>query len=232
MFSIQFNNYNSYKDLGLIAEHRPNIPIPEKNIRHIYIQGSNGTLIEDLGTYKDIEIPITFGFKEKEKFLDKCRFIKHWLNNIKNRKLILNDDADMFYKVKYVRTNNIERSMRTLGKLTVTFISEPFKYLEDEIIEMNDNMNIYNPGTFKSQPYIKMFATGDITLNINNEIVKFNGIEDYIELDSEIQECYKDTLNCNNKMTGEFPTLKTGKNNISWTGNVNKIEITPRWRCL
>lgn len=39
MFSIQFNNYNSYRDLGLVVEHRPNIPAPERNVNNIYIPG-------------------------------------------------------------------------------------------------------------------------------------------------------------------------------------------------
>ncbi|QDY17535.1 phage tail protein [Clostridium botulinum] len=32
-------------------------------------------------------------------------------------------------------------------------------------------------------------------------------------------------------MYGEFPIFQVGENKISWTGNVSKIEITPRWRC-
>ena len=34
----------------------------------------------------------------------------------------------------------------------------------------------------------------------------------------------------NNKMlVGAFPKLAAGDNNISWAGNVTKIEIVPRW---
>ena len=29
-----------------------------------------------------------------------------------------------------------------------------------------------------------------------------------------------------------FPRLEVGNNEISWTGNVEKIEIEPRWRWL
>lgn len=235
MFSIQFNNYNSYKDLGLIVEHRPNIPISEKNINNIYIQGSNGTLIEDLGTYKDIEININFGFKAtRDKFSFKCRKIINWLNNIEDNKLMFSDD-EMFYKVKTIvfDEGGIEKGLRTIGRFTVTFICDPFKYLENELVTITkNNFTIYNEGTYESEPYLKIFTTGDITLSINNEVIKFTNIEDYIELDSELMECYKDSQNCNNKMIGEFPILKVGKNNISWIGNVNKIEITPRWRCL
>ncbi|RXI57409.1 distal tail protein Dit [Clostridium tetani] len=236
MFSIQFNNYNSYKDLGLIVEHRPNTPITEKDVRHIYIQGRNGSLTEDLGTYRDIEISISFGFKAKDKnnFGYKCRMIKMWLLNVENNKLSFSDD-EVFYKVKNIKFDEegIERGLRTLGKFTVTFVCDPFSYLDSELITITkNNFIIYNEGTFESQPYMKIFATGDIILNINDEVIKLENIIDYIELDSEIMECYKEHQNCNNKIIGEFPILKVGENKISWTGNVSKIEITPRWRCL
>lgn len=236
MFSIFFNNLNSSRDLGLAIEHRPNIPIAEKDIRHIYVPNRNGTLTEDLRTYRDIEIPITFGFKAKDRdnFGYKCRMIKMWLLNIQDNKLSFSDD-EVFYKVKNIKFDEggIERGLRTLGKFKVTFVCDPFSYLEDEIIIITkNNSTVCSYGTFLSEPVIKVYGSGDITLNINDRFIKFTAIENYIELDSEIQECYKDTLNCNNKMIGEFPILKTGKNNISWTGNVSKIEINPRWRCL
>ena len=31
-------------------------------------------------------------------------------------------------------------------------------------------------------------------------------------------------------MSGEFPKLSAGTNQIAWTGTVTKIVITPRWR--
>ncbi|MDU6337913.1 MAG: phage tail protein, partial [Clostridium sporogenes] len=66
---------------------------------------------------------------------------------------------------------------------------------------------------------------------INNEIIKFTNISDYIELDSEMMECYKSNVPLNHLMIGNFPIFQVGENNISWTGNISKIEIIPRWRC-
>lgn len=57
-------------------------------------------------------------------------------------------------------------------------------------------------------------------------------ISSQIFLDSEIQEAYKGTTSQNNHMSGEFPKLLSGMNAISWTGNVTRIVISPRWRTL
>ena len=36
----------------------------------------------------------------------------------------------------------------------------------------------------------------------------------------------------NGCMSGDFPTLLSGSNAISWTGNVTKVVIQPNWRYL
>jgi phage-related protein len=58
-------------------------------------------------------------------------------------------------------------------------------------------------------------------------------VENEIEVDSEIMNCYKSisgvVTNQNNKMYSEFPIIEEGLNNISWTGNVTRVEIIPRW---
>ena len=44
---------------------------------------------------------------------------------------------------------------------------------------------------------------------------------------------YKGTKSKNDKVTGSgFPYLYPGKNTISYTGGVTKIEIIPRWVTL
>ncbi|MCS4467182.1 phage tail family protein [Clostridium botulinum] len=173
MFSIQFNNYNSYRDLGLVVEHRPNIPAPERNVNNIYIPGKNGTLTEDLETYEDIGISITFGFQDKVNINNKCRQIKMWLlDKIKDCKLYFSDDIETYYKVKNVKIDNIERSIKSLGKFTVLFTCDPFGYIDEEFLIIDKPISIYNEGTYESQPYIKIHGSGDISLNINNEVIK------------------------------------------------------------
>ena len=45
--------------------------------------------------------------------------------------------------------------------------------------------------------------------------------------------CYKDTVLKNDTVTGEgFPVLKPGENSIACAGNVRRVEVVPRWRCL
>lgn len=235
MYTISFNNKNSYYDLGLKIPHRPNIPVAEKNIKTYEVEGRDGSLIEEFG-YKDIEIPVSFNVIDRININNKCRQIKVWLNgDIDNNKLIFSDDDGYFYKVKYVKMNkDIERVLRVLGRFTAVFVCEPFCYLEEGLdkITINKATSLYNQGTYKSEPILTLYGSGNITLTINNKNLYLTNVQDYITIDSVLKDCYKDTQLCNSKMLGDFPILIQGENIISWQGNVTKVEIQPNWRTL
>ena len=58
-------------------------------------------------------------------------------------------------------------------------------------------------------------------------------VDETIEIDSELMNCFKGTVLKNHIVTSEgFPVLKPGENSITCAGNVRRIEIVPRWRCL
>ena len=90
---------------------------------------------------------------------------------------------------------------------------------------------MYNEG-LASNPYIKVVGSGDITININNQKLVLKGVEGYIEVDTELYNCFKDNENQNNKMYSDFPIFEEGINNISWESNVSQLEILPRWVVL
>jgi predicted phage tail component-like protein len=232
MVFAHFNNQDSYNDIGLIIEHNPVIPVPKKNINTIPIEGRNGSLTEDLGTYEDIEIPVLFALAD-ENIKPKCRQIKNWLvGKMLNNKLIFDDDLDTFYKVKYVKIpNDIERVLDQIGKFTAIFVCEPFSFSSVDVLEFSQPTSLYNDG-YDSEPYFKIYGTGDVTLTINSKNIILKGLNEYIELNSEIEKCYKGTQPLDDKMIGEFPILTSGENQISWVGNITKVDIKPNWRWL
>jgi predicted phage tail component-like protein len=234
MFNIDFNNNNSFGDFGLAIEHRPIIPVPKRRINQIVVPGRNGSLTEDEGTYEDMEIPVNFAFVNKENVYEQSRTIVNWLNGtISDNHLIFSDDPDYYYKVKFVRTSDIERFMIIVGKFTATFVCEPFKYsVYDDSTVITTPCTLYNTGTVFSEPVIKVYGSGNIALTINGRSFSVSGINQYVTIDSVFQDSYKDTILYNNNMTGEFPIFDIGDNSISWTGNITKIEITPNWRWI
>jgi len=63
-------------------------------------------------------------------------------------------------------------------------------------------------------------------------VVNLTNVSEYVTINSDLMDCYKDTLLKNNDMNGEFPVLIVGNNTISWTGIVTKVEITPNFRYI
>ena len=233
-YDLIFNN-KRLKELGISIVKRPNIPIPDKNINLIELEGRDGSLVEDLETYKDIEINIECNFIDLRNTNNKAREISYWINESSDKKLFFSDDMDHYFKVLMVKVSDIQRQLRVKGTFTLTFICQPFRYLVDnDLITITSTSNIYSPElTYDSRPLIKIYGSGDVTFTVNGSNIILKSITSHIILNSEIQEAYSDTFeNLNNKMLGEFPVLKNGINSISWVGTVTKVEITPNWRCL
>lgn len=112
---------------------------------------------------------------------------------------------------------------------------QSYNYVSGEVIGANKTIEInktkefliVNTGTVESSPKIKLIGTGDITLTINGRSFSILGLTDYIVVDSELIDAYRDTELMNNKMVGEFPILDVGENLISYDGNLTAIEIMP-----
>lgn len=236
MIKIILDNKDSYKDFGLYLQSKPNIPIAEENIDTIDVEGRNGSLYERYGTYKDIEIEITFTAITPSEIYRRLSLIKAWLQDFKDNKLSFSDDPDYFYMLNYVKfSSNIANICNELGTFTATFICKPFKYSKAglEKITLTNHNFIINYGTAKAYPIIKVYGQGDLTLMINGNVLYLYGIKDSIIINSQLQEAYSDNMeNLNLLMQGEFPFFYLGKNDISWSYGIDKIEITPNWAYL
>lgn len=224
---LLFNNKNSYSDLGLVFKESIPIPICNENIREFKVEGRSGTLTEKLGTYDNKKIEVRFTLLPSNNLYERISELILWFNKIVNNKLYFYWDLTEYYLVKHVTTDDIKTSLNLYGEFKVAFICEPFKYGNEIIrtITTNNFSFTYN-GTIEAEPIIKVYGNGNITLTINSKNVILTGVNNYITIDSKLKDCYKDTALTNSQMSGEFPLIKPGINNISWIGTVSKIEVT------
>lgn len=160
--------------------------------------------------------------------------------------LRFSDDPERFYLARVVKEFSRSAAMNRFVNqaFTVTFDCQPFLYHIPAAGESGDDVTITssphtvtNPGTYKSAPQMTIEGTGNIVLTIGTQIVEIEELEDGIIIDSEMGDCFDMTKTrlLNSQVTlmdDEFPTLAPGANIISWTGSVQKITITPRWRDL
>jgi len=234
---FSYNGKKSFDDMGLIITDTPSRVSPARRISFTAIEGRNGDIVNDEGCFDNGEIKYNVtAIAEDFEMPLLVRKIKHWLQGEAGYfKLSDTYDPNYYYLACYKGAVDIADKLSILGSATLTFSVKPFKYRIDGNTEISVTAAtaIYNPEDFESTPYIKIFGSGNITLSINNTSFAFKGVSEYIEIDGEIMACFKGTELQNTKASFvNFPKLAPGKNNISFTGNVMKIIIVPRWCAL
>ena len=231
MYSFNFLSKDSFADFGIVIEKRPIIPKSQRNIQYLDVPGRSGSLKVDDATYNDVVIPIQCGFSDGN-VANKADTIKAWLDSGEGH-LILSNQEDKYYLAHVSEQFDISQELKVFGKFLVNFRCRPFKYsTENTPITAVNSGTITNPGTVASDPIIVITGTGNITLTINDTDIYLIGIVSNITIDSVLKDAYKGTTLQNSKMLGDFPILIPGDNDISWSGTVNSVQITPNWRWL
>lgn len=230
---LYFNNSTNL-DLNLFLENYPSIPISNEEYEEIKVEGRNGSLYINKGTYEDKKITFTFTILSKHIDID-FENIYEWLTDIEDNRLIFGRN-DRCYKVKKILFGNLEKEFRSIGKFDTTFVCEPFTQdLEPTIYEIPSSGFKFNyEGNAPSEPLIKVYGTGNIQITINGETMQIKNVKNYVEIDSKLMQVRnQDGTSKDNDTLGDFILLTKGENTISYTGTVTKIviEYTTQYKC-
>ena len=223
-----FKNISSKDYLGITK--LPSIFKAEKDINFIEIEGRDGVLTQDLGSYRSVIKTVECIITD----LTQIDYICSWLSG--GGEVIFSNEPTRKYRATI--KNKIEFtqlvSTHDYHEFIIQFDCQPHGYSTDNsVITLTTSpQTIVNSGSANSKPVIKVFGTGAITLTINGNVVSLTNVSEYVTLDSEMMDCYKGTQLMNNYMSGDFPELIPGNNIISWVGIVNLIEIIPNFRYL
>lgn len=218
------------REYGILISSVPERVRPERRVKEIEIPGRSGNLTQDEEAYDSYVIQMECSTRGSGR-LDE---IVAWLNGAGD--LTLSTEPDKVYQSSIYNKISIADQIYLYNSFLLQFKVQPFKYninpFADELTLTAPTI-IRNGGTVYSEPIITVCGSGDITLNINGVNFPLYGVNESITIDSEMMEVFKGTANQNSKYGGEtFPRLEVGENAISWTGNVSRVEIQPKWRWL
>lgn len=244
MTSFTYNGKCS-ADFGLHIEKKDVFSAPSYDAEFIAIPGKSGDIINPNRRFSNIKVTYTVFLARKNAaaLASVLRDIKGWLYSEPDRYHELTDSYDVKYFRYGVISGNldIEEQLNKVGSFTVTFNCKPFKYSykgRQTMAADGSSISVTNPTAFDSRPYIKIYGSGTVRLMIQPEgqgttTWVISDVDEYIEIDSELMNCFKDTVLKNDTVTGEsFPVLKPGENSIACTGNVRRVDVIPRWQCL
>lgn len=237
---VVFDGQN-LSDFGLHVSGAGTYGSPERDVDEEEIPGRNGSLIFDNGRYKnaDITYKVSILCETEDEYTRKMQELRSFLSSRIGYKRLEDTYRDGEYRLAtFVDGLEPDDEVMLRGsEFDLKFNCKPQRFLKtgEYKLTFTGSGSIYNSTYFNAKPLIRIYGTGDVSIGSYDIQINTNSTVDYIDIDSDIMDCYCKTVNCNDLVVlsgNEFPVLIPGKNNIEFSGNITKIEITPRWYVL
>ena len=211
--------------LNVVVEYYPVRVLPERVLTATEIAGRNGALIQYDGNFAN--------YDQEYEIVRAARAVAEWLEApVGYQRLEDSYEPDVYRMAFYEGGQDIESILNRFGRATITFNCKPQRYLKsgESAKTFTEAGTLTNITKMDALPLITVHGTGAGTVTVNDTTVSISDIDTYIVLDSELMDAYKWAVNKNPYVSAtDFPVLKAGVNNISFTGGVTSLEIIPRW---
>ena len=121
------------------------------------------------------------------------------------------------------------------AEMELTFNCKPQRWSVDgqRVIRLDSRSTLKNPFAFPAQPIFKVYGDSGGELYVGEKKITIHSIKDYVLLNCETHNAYNASGFCNETiLSDDFPELPEGKTQITWTGGITAVEVTPRWWTL
>lgn len=196
------------------------------------IPGRNGDLIWETGSYENRGASASCFCLQKdvEKAISSAG---RFLTSKKGyRRLETSDDPGHYWMARVENSPRIEQRLRTLAPFEIGFDCKPQRFLKsgEYTIEFTGIGFLFNQYGQIALPFITLYGEGAGSVTIGDCVVEVLSIDGLLHLDSETQNAYNNDGNQNMNINAPiFPTLPDGKIQIAFSGDIERIEIIPRW---
>lgn len=227
---ITFNN-TDLRNYGVYISGTGVFNSPVRKYNALQIPGKNGDI---LGSERRLEnIEVTYPAFVYTSFNSQIAALRAFLlSQTGYKKLTDTYNTDEYRLAYYEGGLEVEPTQRLdAGQFDLTFVCKPQRFLTsgDTVTTLTADGTITNPTLFESQPLLRVYGTGAVT--VNGVTITITEADSYTDIDCEIMEAYKGTTSCNNFIQLseiDFPVLSPGSNSIDLNG-VSQVQITPRW---
>ena len=205
---------------------------PPRSLENVSIPGRNGDLHFDNGRFQNITV--TYPAFIARRFNPRMDDFREWLCSKYHYVKIEDSYHPDEYRLGLFKGGlSVSTTPRNLaGRFNLSFDCKPQRFLNsgDIVQKFTASGSIYNPTEYPAKPLVKCYGTSG-TVTIAGVAVTVTGCTNHVILDCDLMEAYEGSTSRNDSTTlvnGEFPTLPSGNNAISFTG-FSRVEITPRW---
>ena len=221
------------RDYGLYISGSGVFNAPERVYNDLTVPGRNGLIIGNEKRLENLELvyPAFIYANFAENISNLRNFL---LSRIGYQRLEDSYHSDEFRLALYAGGLEVEpTARRDAGQFEIKFNCKPQRYLksgETTITLPETPYTLVNPTQFEAAPLIRVYGTGSLV--IAGQTIRINTADTYTDIDCEIMEAYKGSTSCNQYITllsNDFPTLQPGNNEIIYTSDITRVDITPRW---
>lgn len=206
-----------FKTKGIVVEKTPTISKGKKRIDTYSIDGRNGFLSIDKGTYEPFSVSVechakeTANFDEIKAFLDGYGTLS--FDNDREYTAIVNN-AIPFEKVQMFKSFVVQFMVNPIAHSITTYTKD---LLEESSFTIDTYADI--------QPTITLTCSGDVSITINDNTFTLTGASGTYILDCENKVITKNGINAANIMLGDFPILKAS-NTITTIGTISVMNAS------
>lgn len=230
---LTFAGRPSY-DFGIHISGEALFDAPKRKYSSSKIPGRNGDILLEENAFENITIKYPSGIID-----EMPARIKEFINFAGSKKGYqrLEDtyNPEEFRLAQYAGGTSVkaEDYMNRIGTFDLEFNCKPQRFLKsgEREIEFQEAGAIFNKTNFASQPKIHITGSGDGTVGIGDYLITINGLEEYMDIDCELMDATKGTLNENAKVSFNADSffIEPGENGITFSGGIDSVIITPRW---
>lgn len=205
------------------------------DVEEIEVLGRDGVLIRDNQRKRPIQRNFEFTVEDDRELINIEERLTEWLDFTGFKDAVLSWDDDYIYRIRPFKAFDLDEIVFKFGKLNLGFQFHPVKYWRGgrNPIEITSGDVLTNRERNIAQPTIKIEGDGDISLFINGRETRFENVQDGVIIESEKRLVHWDTRPQWQKLMrlseNDFPYFDKGENEITFTGEVTKIEVTPNW---
>lgn len=213
----------------VVVTRLPNIPSAEEDGEWVTIPGADGERFVPNGALKSVSFPVPIWVPPDADL----NAVTAWLSREGNLRF---NDWGWFWKARV--DGQVDFAPCTFNDgwvATVLFKAKPHRYVwpEADVIVATSGTSVPGRGSAPARPLIEISGSGNVTVMIGGSTVMIDDLDGSVMLDCEAKIAYSGPIlmtEITSIVDGIWPTLDPDSTLISWTGNVDSVKITPRWR--
>lgn len=212
---------------------------PEVDVTATSVPGKNGDILTEnarSGQRRFHNVDIKYEAFFFDGLPAKTTAVKSWLlSPVGYQKLMDTYNPDFFRMAVCREAVEFDVTGQKAAKMDLVFHCKPQRWSVEgqKPIRMEEAGILRNPFNFPSQPVIRVFGEGGGKLYVGDNLITIHSFDRYVDLNCETHNAYNAGGFCNNTiLSDDFPELPPGKTQITWTGGITAVEVTPRWWTL